>query len=142
MFLKLAMCNLKIRDQITRRNLQNTFRWVSPGLLLYIHLSLQANFNFTTKFDFPWFPPHGKKHPCELQLMSSVATFVKTKGDESLVGASRTFPLSIPRAYCFIFICPFKQILISLQSLISPDFLPTGKNTPANCSWCQSGSFF
>lgn len=48
----------------------------SLGFLLYFHLSLSAIFNFTTKFDIPWFPPHRKK------------------------------------------------------------------NTPANCSWCQSDSFF
>ena len=58
------------------------------------------------------------------------ATFIKTKGDESLVGAPRTFPLSIPWASCFTFICPFQQFLISQQSLISPDFLPTEKKTP------------
>ena len=41
-----------------------------PGFLLYIHLSLSAIFNFTTKFDSPDFLPTKKKHPCELQLMS------------------------------------------------------------------------
>ena len=46
------------------------------------------------------------------------------------MGAPRTFPLSIPWASCFTFICPFQQFLISQQSLISPDFLPTEKKTP------------
>ena len=58
------------------------------------------------------------------------------------MGAPRTFPLSIPWASCFIFICPFQQFLISQQSLISPDFLPTEKKHPCELQLMSIRQFF